>query len=485
MAVSALSCSDEWLTDTPTYETLITENGTIVTESDLIVAVNGLYGVMNTSSTFGANHFTYQELTGDLAFVGISNSGRFTGTNGWGHISPDEGAGTAIWNSLYNIIANANFILAYEDQIEEDTTVGNESVKQLFAHVHAVRAYCYTTLMQYFAPNYGEGDQSLGVPYVTTFDVEQRLPRSTVQEVYDNILADLNYAEDNFVTNPGKNTFNPVTIKLLKARVYLYMKNYPKAIEYADQVINDGSTSFVGLSDVSKIFVATNEDNYSEILFQIYESSTVNLGSNDALSATWSSVGTYKQNYMRESFYKTFIPKTNPDDPNGEWPRSQWISKATDMRAKSWYIVNAYVNNLTDDPKPVDVRKYTGAARDVVQFRKSEAIFIKAEAQYKEGSDSDAAQTLQNWVVTYRDPGYVIPATSGSVVLDEILRQKGFEFFLEGHRFTDMKRNNRAIDKTGQNSNSFIAPADDYKFVWPIPLTEMQTNPNMVQNPGY
>lgn len=120
----------------------------------------------------------------------------------------------------------------------------------------------------------------------------------------------------------------------------------------------------------------------------------------------------------------------------------------------------------------------------MVLFRKTEAMFIWLEATYYQ-DPAAAAAGLQSWVKQYRDTAYLVPATSGQALLDEILRQKGFEFFLEGHRLTDLKRNHKPVDKTGQNNNTFVAEADHYKFVWPIPTAEMQTNPNVTQNPGY
>lgn len=456
------SCTDNFLTDRPTSSIVISPSGSLKTKADLEVAVNGLYATMNSAAAFGANHQTYQELTGDLAFVGIVNSGRFTQTNGWGHISPSDGVSDGLWNGLYNLIANANFILEYEGKIPEDDN-GSAPATDLFAHAHAVRAYSYLTLMQYFAPNFGDGDQSLGVPYPTTFDLTQKLPRSTVSEVYNGILADLNYANANLSQeySTSKNKFNIEAANLLTARTYLYMKNYPKAIEFANKTLA-GFTPLLERSKVGSYFLGDNDVN--ETLFQIYESSTVNLGSNDALSGTWSSAGTYKQNWMRRSFWETF--------------------PSTDIRRTTWYTSNAYVNNLGDNPKPIDVRKYTSAAKDVVLFRKTEAVFILAEANYYQ-DPAAAASGLQAWVKTYRDTAYLLPATSGQALLDEILRQKGFEFFLEGHRLTDLKRNHKPVDKTGQNNNTFVAEADNYKFVWPIPISEMQTNPNVVQNPGY
>ena len=72
-------------------------------------------------------------------------------------------------------------------------------------------------------------------------------------------------------------------------------------------------------------------------------------------------------------------------------------------------------------------------------------------------------------------------------MLDEILRQKGFEFFLEGMRFTDMKRNNKAIVKVQKANNVPLGeiPVGDRRFIWPIPLSEIQTNPNIKQAPNY
>jgi len=102
-------------------------------------------------------------------------------------------------------------------------------------------------LLGLFSPNYGEGDQSLGVPYTTSYDLEAKLPRETVPTVVNNIIADLTSSLADFEADPSKsaiyaqnNSFNIDAVKLLLARAYLYKKDYVKAINYADQVINLG-----------------------------------------------------------------------------------------------------------------------------------------------------------------------------------------------------------------------------------------------------
>lgn len=469
------SCSDSFLVSEPVSSIIITAN-TIKTKADLDIAVNGLYAVMNSSTTFGANHFTYQELTGDLGFVSVGNSGRFTETKNWGHLSPDGGVSTGIWNSLYSVIANANLILSIEGNITSTDPVEQMSINQLFAEAHSVRAYCYFTLVSYFSPNFGEGDQNLGVPYPTSFDVEAKLPRATVPVVYTNILNDLNTAISNYTNFTSNKRFNKTATQLLRAKVLLAQKKYPEALIAAQNVLDDSSTQLLSKADVSSYYLLSSEDNFSETLFQIQETTAVNLGTNDALSGCWSSSGTYKQNFMAENFYKTFLPASIVIKPRG-----QWASGATDVRAKFWYVANNFTTGLDDDPKPIDVRKNTSVGRDVIQLRKTEAIFIKLEALYHT-NPAAASIALQDWVTTYRNSNYVNTATSGTALLDEILRQKGFEFFLEGTRLFDLKRNNKAMVNY---QTGFSVPANDYRFIWPIPLTEIQTNPNITQAPGY
>lgn len=467
-ALAFNSCSDSWLGENYSDSVLTTiDDNTIKTKSDLVQNIKGLYSRVASSSGFGGEYLTYQELTADIGFVGVANSGYYVGTNGGTHINV-EGAGSGLWSAFYNTIANCNFVLSYEGKVPEDEEA-TISAKKLFAHAKTIRAYNYMALLNLFSPNYGEGDQSLGVPYLTSFDVEQKLPRETVPYVVDQIIVDLNEAlasmSDSSDTTPTefndrRNSFNEGAVKLLLARIYLYKKDYDKAATYAQEVVDDSSSTFVSSTELTTYFRIPGEL-HKETLFQI-EYNTLSLHS---IRDYWGSLGAYKQNWMSRNFWDLF-PTTDP-------------------RKTSWYPVNASVNNLADDPKPVDVRKYISADRDLVQLRKSESIFILAEAQYH-SNPAQALSTLKNWIVDYRDTAYN-PTATGSGVLDEILRQKGFEFFLEGTRFSDLKRNNKDIVKyqTMNGAPLTTIPVGDRRFIWPIPLSEIQTNPNIAQAPGY
>ena len=469
--VFTTACSERSLEDISTTNILLNENS-IKTRFDLEASVKGIYALMRSPNGIASNHMSYQELTADLAFVSSSNSGYFVETNGGTHITPDGITGS-MWNSFYYTISQANFLLSFEGKIVNDNQ-GLQSVEQLFAHTKAIRALNFFMLLTYYSPNYGEGDQNLGVPYPTTYDKDAKLPREKVETVVNNIIADLKVA---IAADPGKisgdgynNFLNKTALQLLLARVYLYKKDYPSALSYAVLVENDpgsqllprqNSTAIPGVANYFKV----DGEKSPETLFQIELDSNNNNG-NNGLTGYWGTISTYSQNFMARDFYNQF--------------------NAGDIRRNNWYLGAGKVSGegyQNDDPRPIDVKKYTNVDRDIVVFRKTEAIFIKAEALYH-SNPSGAAQVIRDWMKVYRQTSYVSPATSGPAVLDEILKQKGFEFFLEGLRFSDLKRNNMPIVKK-QASLNLTIPAGDRRFIWPIPLSEMQTNPNIVQAPGY
>lgn len=470
-SLATTGCSDRYLEDVSTTNILLNENS-IRTRFDVEASVNGLYSLMRSPGGIASNHMSYQELTADLAFVSSSNSGYFVETNGGTHITPDGVTGT-LWNTFYYTISQANFLLSFEGKIQDDN-LGNQSVDQLFAHAKAIRALNYYTLLTYYSPNYGEGDQSLGVPYPTTYDINAKLPRATVSTVVDNIITDLLDViskETGEVTANGKNnSLNVTAVKLLLARVYLYKKDYDAAADYAQQVLDDPSSQLLprqnsaGVTGVANYFKIEGESS-PETLFQIQLDATNNNG-NNGLTGHWGTTSTYKQNFMARNFFNKF--------------------SVADIRRTTWYSGAGAVSGndyQNDNPRPINVLKYQYVDRDVVVFRKTEAIFIKAEALYH-SDPTLASEVLTDWVKGYRQTSYVPPVTTGPGVLEEILKQKGFEFFLEGLRFSDLKRNNLPIVKE-QSSLNLTIPAGDRRFIWPIPLSEMQTNPNITQAPGY
>ncbi len=83
---------------------------------------------------------------------------------------------------------------------------------------------------------------------------------------------------------------------------------------------------------------------------------------------------------------------------------------------------------------------------------------------------------------------------TGQALEDAIQFERRVELAFEGHRFFDIKRRGESvtrtnagdiIDGTGNRPAVVVLPAGDHRFQFPIPIDEVNANPNFVQNPGY
>lgn len=461
---SLTSCKDDFSEETPPITLPLDQ--AITNEKVLNSAVNGLYGLYQTNSdgslnSYGALIPTLQELLADNAFVAIVNSNRFSTTRdpNLTFYTQNSGDIATLWNTLYKIIANANFILSYEGKISDDPNTSG-TPQNLFGQAYAVRAMAYSTLVSLFSDNFNGSNPEYGVPMPLEFKPGTNLPRSSVKQVYDQIFADLTNASSKIGTGNGNKKINSVAVDVLFSRYYLAIKNYAQANNYAQKVLNNSSYTLLPSSGVANYFTSSGENN-SETIFQIDYNSLDLPGANDGITATWSSTGRYKQNFATQTFFGKI--GTN------------------DVRRGTWYRNTGYVLTLGDNPKPIDVIKYTTTDRDIVVIRKTEAVFNQLEALYYT-NPADALLKLNNWVRTNRDNNYVYTGT-GTDLLSEILAQKNIEFFLEGFRYSDLKRN--GISFQNPQTQVALSPNKVQFKALPIPQSELNTNTLLQQYPGY
>lgn len=458
------SCQNDFSEELP--PTTFPLNEAITNEKVLNTAVNGLYGYYQTNgdgsiNSYGALLPTLQELLGDNAFVALVNSNRFSTTRdpNLTFYTQNSADIATVWASLYKIIANANFVLGYEGKISDDSNTPG-TPNNLFGQAYAVRAMAYTTLVSLFSDNFNGSNPEFGVPLPLDFKPGTNLPRGSVKQVYDQIFADLTKAASLVGTTNGSRKFNAAAIDLLFSRYYLAVKNYPQADTYAQKVLNNTAYTLLPSSGVANFFNVAGETN-AEIIFQIDYNALDLPGANDGITATWSSTGRYKQNFATQTFFNKL--------------------GADDVRRGTWYRNTGYVLTLADNPKPIDVMKYTATDRDIVVLRKTEAVFNQLEALYYT-NPVEALAKLNTWVKTYRDVGYTYAGT-GTDLLKEILMQKNLEMFLEGFRYSDLKRNGLAF-KNPQTQVELTSAKVQFKAL-PLPQAELNTNLGIKQFPGY
>lgn len=135
------------------------------------------------------------------------------------------------------------------------------------------------------------------------------------------------------------------------------------------------------------------------------------------------------------------------------------------------------VNGIRVIKYPPDFTNIGSPGNDYVHFRLADALLMKAEAILRGGSATmgDTPESLVNQVRDARE------ATDlATVTLDDVLDERGREFYWEGWRRNDQIRFGTFLDAHYEKPESSTT-----YLLFPIPPAALATNPDLVQNPGY
>jgi starch-binding outer membrane protein, SusD/RagB family len=135
---------------------------------------------------------------------------------------------------------------------------------------------------------------------------------------------------------------------------------------------------------------------------------------------------------------------------------------------------------------PIDYTSGDNSNNDYVYFRIADVLLMKAEAILRGGTatanpgtfgGASTALAIVNYVRTHPSRG----ATAlGSLTLDNLIDERGREFYWEGTRRTDLIRFGKFSAAWQEKPASSAA-----QLIFPIPARSLAANPNLTQNPGY
>lgn len=115
-------------------------------------------------------------------------------------------------------------------------------------------------------------------------------------------------------------------------------------------------------------------------------------------------------------------------------------------------------------------------SNDFPIFRYADVLLMKSESLWRNGGDVGEALSLINEVRSRAGIN-----TLAAFDADSLLAERGRELYTEGHRRNDRIRFGKYLDIRWEKPD--VSP--DYVKLWPIPASQIQANPNLVQNPGY
>jgi hypothetical protein len=318
--------------------------------------------------------------------------------------------------------------------------------------------------------------------------------RAPIADVYAQVISDLVAAEA-VLTNPGLgvNFANKAAAQAMLSRVYLYMKDYAKAKEWADKCI-----TLVGPSRLSNAggYVAQwRNSTHQETLFQFtLASNAENNGVNESLQTSFTTLTAPGGALLATGGFGDLVPTISLLNGLGITLTGGNTTANFGLNA-SIASRSSDVRNLLYEPgttgrgaSKVECTKYIGKngfinLDNLPVIRIAEVYLNRAEAMATPGSpvfNEAAALADLNTIATNR--GLTAFTLSGSPLYEEILNQRRLELAFEGHRFFDLKRLGRDLVKAPHyNTVAFT----DIRILAPLPTSEIDGNKNMVQNAGY
>ena len=407
------------------------------------------------------------------------------------------------WVSMFQGVAKANVVLAGLEN------VNFASKPVMVAELRALRAFYYYMLMDMFG----------GVPIVTDVAIQTR-PQNTRAEVFAFVESELNAARVDLPVSWAPEWNGRLTrgaADAMLASIYLNAEvftgtvsatgltkgtaRWQDAITAADRILN--SPAGYQLEPNWRLNFTANNNTSREIIMAVKFLNQSGLGLNFLMRALhytqytpspWNGYATLAETYnafdandiRRQIFLaglqynvETGAPvkdrQGNPliFDPN--IGNETAATEGAGVRITKW------------PSDPAHVQQDNG--NDYANFRLAEIYLIKAEAM-NELNQTAAAVALINTTTRARAFPTVprpIPVVSQAALRDSILAERLFELTAEGKRRMDLIR----IGASQGGVNKYIAARQykplsaPYKILFPIPQTQIDVNPQLVQNPGY
>lgn len=387
------------------------------------------------------------------------------------------------WGETYNIIQDANLLIG----AVEDGVLAPEVLSQFQGEAYALRAFAYHSAVRVFGYEPGTAGASswdAGIiirnePVIDVSDADFR-PRSSVSEVYAQILSDLSQARSLLAGTTNSTFANAAFVEGLTARGNLYAGNWSDAAAAAQAAIAAFPGELVSTeAGVANMFFEGSGD-HPEALFKIVVNPDTengvgggSFGNNGP--ATYTSDG-----FMAQLPTQFLIDKYEEGDY-----RLGWYQPCADLQKNP---LTQPTNCDGVNTNGLSSVKFSGdkgnSVDDLPMMRLSEMYLIWAEAAAKAANDPNAGVAALQTLRDARNAGPVPAEALASLnafenfILDERMRELG----VEGHRFYDLKRLGRDIRNPDGTIKMF---ADAYRILAPLGNSLLNVNPELVENPGY
>lgn len=400
------------------------------------------------------------------------------------------------WNALVTGISRANTGLYYLNQFEQSTEITDYINELRFLRAY----YMYECLNLFGKVPFRESDE-------TDYSVPAQVLTSTeaaewLVDELTAIIPAMKLKSDIPYGRVSKGTAQTLLAKIyLNYEVYTGSTKWSEALAQCDAVINSNeyeiATDYWGMfqypasTENEGIFIIIHNDNFDEGGGGVWVNFTLHYSQG---------FGNYTSLWNGACTTESFLSSWDTDDV-----RYQDNRNISSLGFNQGFLVGQQYNvdgealkdrqgnplvftpevNLSNAaetqgvrvvkyaPNPETTRQFN-EGNDFLAFRISDVYLMRAEAKLRSG-DANSALTDINAIRSKRGVDNLT-----SVNLEQLLAERGFELYWEGHRRMDLIRFGKFTEAYSEKPRT-----DATKTLYPIPQSAMDVNPNLTQNPGY
>lgn len=360
----------------------------------------------------------------------------------WNDINRQETTSSFGWRRYYHAIYIANYIIEHQGEITEAT---QDEINQLVGEAYMMRAYCHFLLVNLYAAPYTHCTPATtrGIPLSVKADVDAVLQCSSVEQVYQQVIADIADAKKHLNVKEWESglnyRFNTVSADALLARVDLYKGDWQGALDAAKTVIEEHPA----LEDLTVSSGYKLPNDYQSVeniqaLEQVMTSSYIKIGiPSQTLVAKYGTGDQRKKKYFRQETLT----------------KSSLLKGGSNQYSCSFRSAEAYLTAAEASAELNDLRGACGY------------LLTLAAKRY-------TASRLATYTTE-------LEAMDKATLLQAIYDERERELAFEGHRWFDLRRTKEpALSKTYKGTTYTLGEGDS-RYTLRFPTEAVEANPNI------
>lgn len=456
-------------------------------QSDAEAAVAAVY--QQLYSIYGRYMFLMSALPADDEKNGLGMPNQFLQNLEYLRHTSENQFVRQMWQRNYSGISRANTAIINIP----DITMNENTKNTLIAEARLLRALYYFNLVRFW------GD----VPLITNLEsVEDAYaPRTPVAQIYQQIIDDLTFAENNLPVSWPDSDIGRATegaAKILLGKVYLTMHEYQNSVSKLAEVIENEGTYGYGLHDDYRANWHPDTKNELEVVFAVQYDGPPGAGNNAmqlqgpkySLPNSFGPLGLANSNEADIPTMDLYTQFADEDQRKAATFRTEFISLIDgSVHVSSIPIFVKY----WEENQPIPNQ----AAVNMNVIRYSDALLMYAEALNETGQTGNAHIHLNRVRErAFNSSDYNYSGLSQQDFREAVWQERRLELAMEGHRWFDLVRTGRFIDRMKEHSalEAQLAESNkvelaqnigDHMVLMPIPQREIDLNPELVQNPGW